>query len=227
MANDKRRKEDKRREQEERAIVEALRQDGRAVVHRVKDGSVRTVIWLNRKDLTVPAMIEQYRLYSTGTRPGVSRFLEASDIVHALRGLGRAETYVSAAKPAPDRPPELPEKLVREAIDRGSAPVEEAPVHGNVAANWFTNPFDYEIQTGKRKGEIVIVDYVSKIEPLAVNKPGIATPYFWSGQIPEMRQCLLDVVAGIDLLHRKVERGGHLGPESKAPSADERGPQGA
>ena len=205
MANNKRSKEDKRREAEDEAIVEALRQDGRAPARRFREGSVRTTVWLNRKNLSVPVMVEQYRFYSTGTRPGLSRFLEASDIVHALRSLSQAETFITAAKATPDRPPELPEELVREAIDRGSAPVREAFVHQNAAANWFANPVDYEIQTGERKGEIVIVDYVSKVELLAVNKPGVATPYFWSGQIPEVRQCFLDAVAGIEAMHRSVE----------------------
>jgi hypothetical protein len=45
---------------------------------------------------------------------------------------------------------------------------------------------------------------VTKVELLAVNKPGVAEPYLWSGQIGEVRTCLLDVVAGVEELHRSL-----------------------
>jgi hypothetical protein len=219
MANDKRRKEDKRRAQEDQAIVEALRQGGRTAVVRFRDGSVRTTVWLNRNDRSVPAMVEQFRFYSTGAKPGLSRFLEASDLVHSLRSLQRVETFLNPLPETLGKPPELPEEVVREAIDRGAAPVHEAFVHGNVAANWFVNPVEYEIETGPRKGEILVIDAVTKVEPLAVNKPGVAIPFFQAGQLPEMRQCLLDVIAGLEPLYQKIEMDGHLGPKKKAPTA--------
>lgn len=219
MANNKRRKEDERRVQEDKAIVEALRKGGRAPIVRFRDGSVRTTVWVNRKDMDVPIMVEQYRFYSTGAKPGLSRFLESSDLTHALVSLKRVETFLGPSKDARRVPPTLPEELVREAIDRGAAPVREAFVHGNAAANWFVNVVEYEINAGPRKGEVIVIDAVTKVEPLTVNTPGVAMPFFHAAQLPEMRQCLLDVVAGVENLHRKIEEYGHLGPKKKAPTA--------
>jgi hypothetical protein len=65
-------------------------------------------------------------------------------------------------------------------------------VRGNVAAKWFTD----EVNGG--------LDYVTKVELLAVNRPKFARPYFWSGQIPDVRECLLDVSAAVEELHRSL-----------------------
>jgi hypothetical protein len=231
MANDKRRKEDERRKERDEAIVRALSREGRRPVDRFRDGSVRTTVWRNTDVRDVTVLVELYRYYSTWPSTGVSMFLEASDLIHALRGLSRADEFIKAFKSALDRPPTLPEEIVRDAVKRDPNPPKETFVHGNVAVNWFANPVYWiDEKKPKQDGATVkplIIDYVTKVELLAVNSPGEPEPFIWSGQIPDARACLLDVTAGVERLHRSLRDQERLGLHNKTLSVAERGSQGA
>jgi hypothetical protein len=204
MANNKRRKEVWRRDKETQAILDALDEDGRENIARFFTGSVRTIVCLSTNEPTAPVLIDQHRYYWAGGKTGVTRFLEASDLVHGLAGLSRAESFIKGTMKSLDRPRTLPEWAVLQAVDRGNSPPRLKFVHGNVAANWFTE----DVYDGSDDGSDEVIDYVTKVELLSVNRPGVARPLIWSGQVQDARECILDVLAAMEELHGPLEFAG-------------------
>lgn len=180
----------KRRDEKDNTIRGKLAQGGRVPVRRIANGSVRTTVWVS-PDPATPMMIEFIRFYATSGFVGLTSLLEASDLVHALRGLSAAEDYVKSLKRPVGAVRPLDRETVLRAVSRGYNPPHKLFVRGNAAALLWTN----DVNNG--------VDVVSKVELLTVRE-GEAECFFEAGQVADVRACLMDAAGRIEEISRSL-----------------------
>jgi hypothetical protein len=188
------RKEDasERREIEDEAITRRLSEHGRKTTAKWLEGNVRTHFWHCRGDLTVPGMIEQIRFYSTSRVVGGTSLMEASDVIHALRGLDKAQRQMNAVQVNWPRPRPLPRELILEAVDRADHP---PIVFGNLAALLWETRVNHD------------VDVIVKVELLAVNAPGVPERVFFASQIGDAKQCFSAANDQIRVIYHRAMTG--------------------
>lgn len=168
----------KRRNAQEEALMERLAAGGRVPVERFRNGSVRTTVYVGA-DPAVPIAVEQTRFYSTSGFDGCTSLLEASDLIHARRGLSAAQAFIGGlGRPLPLRRV-LPREVILRAINRGYNPPKAQFIEGNVAALLWTN----DVNDG--------VDFVAKVEMLAVTERGEAEVFYEQIQLGNAIDCML------------------------------------
>jgi hypothetical protein len=164
--------------------IEATRRElsgnGRQPHERKVNGNVRTYVWFNHLDESVPTYVEQLRYYSTKTNWNTTRLLEASDLRHALRGLEEARNFVAKNRLLTRRPPDIDPDAVRASVMKGVDSKWKFYHRGNVAAIAWNNPADK-------------YDFVLKVDLLNVVAPNYCKRYFLSSQIPDAEDCLIQV----------------------------------
>lgn len=158
--------------------MERLAAGGRCPVDRFPHGSVRTTVWVGA-DPAVPIAVEQSRLYATGGYSGCTSLLEASDLLHARRGLSEAQAFIDRLRRPVVRRRGLARDVILRAVNRGYNPPRAQFIEGNVAALLWTN----DVNDG--------VDFVAKVEMLAVTEEGIAEAFYEACQLGNAVECLL------------------------------------
>src|SRR6516162_5397747 len=145
------------RDMRDQTILEQLRMHGRELVFRKAFGSVRVSLRAraSHRPEDVPVLLEWYRRYSTSEFIGLTALLEASDLVHTLRGLSVAAAQMREFGLPFTKPDPLPEHVVLQSAIHGYAKVEHF-VHGNVVALLWANDVDGGLDT------------VTKVELLSV-----------------------------------------------------------
>ena len=158
--------------------MERLAAGGRLPVERFRHGSVRTTVH-DSADFSVPIAVDQLRFYTTSGFEGCTSLLEASDLIHARRGLSAAKAFIDGL----GRPVTLRRVLARavilRAVNRGYNPPAKLFIEGNVAALLWTN----DVNEG--------LDFVAKVEMLAVTASGEAEVFYEANQLGNAIDCML------------------------------------
>jgi len=166
-----------RREAEAERTRELLEKHARLPFADYKNGSIRTYVWGNYRDRSVPVLVEHLRVYSTISYTATTRGLEASDLVHVLKALDLVEHMLKDWGSTAWPPLRFSRDLIAAAIDRGDNPPKKVFVCGNVAALIWMNPLEPE-------------DFVPKVELLSVIEPNVAERFFRADQIGDARKCI-------------------------------------
>ncbi len=196
MDQQRRRKEAyARREAEVDLTRSRLERLGRVPLRGIARGNVRTYLWANHKDKSVPTCVEQIRLFSTIRDWGTTRTMEASDLVHVMSSLTAAAEMIGKAGRHGARPRDLGKGAVLRAVSRGDNPPSEVFTSGNVAALLWVN----EVLDG--------ADAVFKVELLTLHEEfGDTDRFFVAAQIDDAKRCYADANRALLAIQRKLHR---------------------
>jgi hypothetical protein len=169
--------------------IEATRRElsanGRQPHTRIMSGNIRTYMWSNPLDESVPVYVELIRYYSRPSDWNTTRLLEASDLQHALRGLDQMRVAARKRRLMTKKPPDFGKDEVKAAVMQGVAPECKFYHSGNVAVVTHSNKVDE-------------YDFVLKVDLLCVVAPMVCKRYFLSSQIIDAQDCLLQVGIALD-----------------------------
>ena len=172
---------------------ELLPADGRWAVDRIINGSVRTYLWANLEDGSVPAKFEHMRFYSTPNDYGTSRGLEASDLVHVIKSIDEVELFARDMNWLGSPAAALDKQTVFETVVgfRKNRP-KKTFVTGNVAVMVWVNKADD--------------DLVCKTEFFTVVAPGEVARCFGIESLGDAKRSYQKAADFIDEVHAELQQ---------------------